>query len=130
MESAAVKIEMELWHLVLLLLAFFGFTGAVAKLLLDQFEKRLVEKFKAQAEARAVADAALNAALERHLDEEKKTTAKIVDLEKDFLRWQAELPVSYVRREDYIRGQTVLEAKMDALYSKLELVHLKGSKND
>ncbi|EEY9341574.1 TAPT1 family protein, partial [Escherichia coli] len=26
------------------------------------------------------------------------------------------------RREDYIRGQTVIEAKLDALYNKLEVV--------
>ena len=37
-------------------------------------------------------------------------------------RFQAELPVQYVRREDYIRGQTVIEAKLDALYNKLEVV--------
>ena len=38
------------------------------------------------------------------------------------MRFKADLPLNYVRREDYIRGQTVIEAKLDALYNKLEVV--------
>lgn len=125
-----MRVEVEFWNLVLLLLAFFGCVGAFGKVLLDQVEKRLAEKFLAQAAAREVADKALGDTLQRHLDEERKTSAQIAGLERDFLKWQADMPLNYVRREDYIRGQTVLEAKMDALYSKLELVHLKGSRND
>ncbi|MCN2262768.1 hypothetical protein MLL02_26285, partial [Escherichia coli] len=30
-----------------------------------------------------------------------------------FMRFKADLPLNYVRREDYIRGQTVIEAKLD-----------------
>ena len=52
------------------------------------------------------------------------------NIEREFLRFQADLPVLYVRREDYVRGQSVIEAKLDALYSKLEVVQLKGAKND
>ncbi len=36
------------------------------------------------------------------------------------MRFKADLPLNYVRREDYIRGQTVIEAKLDALDNKLE----------
>lgn len=123
-----MTVQMELWQLVMLLLAFFSFTGAVGKLLLDQFEKRLGERFAAQAAAQQVAAQALTEALRAHLVEERKSSGKLDDLEKDFLRWQAELPEKYVRRDDYIRGQTVIEAKLDALYDKLELVQLKGAR--
>ncbi|HCO6570543.1 TPA: hypothetical protein OBS83_004454, partial [Escherichia coli] len=44
------------------------------------------------------------------------------ELEKELMRFKADLPLNYVRREDYIRGQTVIEAKLDALYNKLEVV--------
>jgi hypothetical protein len=47
-------------------------------------------------------------------------------IEKDFLRFQAELPLQYVRREDYVRNQTVIEAKLDSLALKIENVQLKG----
>lgn len=121
-----MKVELELWHLVLLLIAFFGAIGGFGKVLLEQFEKRVAEKFKAAADIRAGRDEALRETLLQHLAQERETGAKISDLEKDFLRWQSELPEKYVRRDDYIRGQTVIEAKLDALYSKLELVHFKG----
>lgn len=49
-------------------------------------------------------------------------------LERDFLTLKAELPEKYVRREDYIRGQTVIEAKLDAISSELKLVQIQGAK--
>ncbi len=127
-----MSVQIQVWELVLsiagLFIAFMGCIFGFAKVLGSQIDKRLDEKFNAQKEAREVADKALNNTLQRHLDEERKTTAKISDLEKDFLKWQAELPEKYVRRDDYIRGQTVIEAKLDALYDKLELVQLKGAR--
>lgn len=122
-----MKIEMELWHLVWLLLAFFGCVGAFGKVLLDQFEKRLGERFSAQTAAQQVADTSLQNTLQQHLGELKKTSAKVGDLERDFLNWKAELPEKYVRRDDYIRGQTVIEAKLDAVYERLALVQLRGA---
>jgi len=41
-------------------------------------------------------------------------------LREEFLRLKAELPLHYVRREDDIRNQTVINAKLDALYLKIE----------
>ena len=48
-------------------------------------------------------------------------------IERDLLRMQAEMPLHYVRREDYIRGQSVIEAKLDALGSKLEAAQLRAA---
>lgn len=106
-----MTVQIELWHLMTLLLAFFTAVWAFGKVLLGQIEKRIDEKFSAQ-----------TAAL-------KGTADKVEQLERDFLRHLADLPVHYVRREDYVRGQSVIEAKLDALYNKLEVVQLKGSGN-
>jgi hypothetical protein len=38
------------------------------------------------------------------------------------------MPLHYVRREDYVRNQTVIEAKLDALALRLENVRLKGAR--
>lgn len=48
-------------------------------------------------------------------------------VERDLMALRAELPREYVRREDYIRGQSVLEAKIDAVAAKLEVVKLQGA---
>jgi hypothetical protein len=103
-----MNVQLEFWQLVMLLLAFFGFVGASGKLLLDRIDKQLDERFKGQALLL------------------QGTTNKVDKLERDFLEWRAELPLHYVRREDYVRGQTVIEAKLDALYNKLEVVQMKG----
>ncbi len=124
-----MTIQLEFWHLVTLLLAFFGFVAGGAKVLFDQIDRRLNERFAALEQARQSADKAMQDELARHSREEEKAVAKLGELERDFLKWRAEMPVQYVRREDYIRGQTVLEAKMDALYSKLEVVRLEGARN-
>ena len=128
-----MKIEIELWHLLTLLLAFFGCVGAFGKVLLAQVEKRLGERFEAQDEAREIGARSLREALNQqrealsqHILDERKTSAQVVSLERDFLTWKAELPVQYVRREDYVRNQTIIEAKLDAVALKIENLQLKG----
>jgi len=41
-------------------------------------------------------------------------------LQEEMLRLQADLPLHYVRREDDIRNQATINAKLDALYRKIE----------
>lgn len=128
-----MTIQLELWHLITLLLAFFGCVGGFGKVLIAQFEKRLGERFKAQDEAREAGSRSLREALSQqrdalaqHILDERKTSAQVISLERDFLTWKAELPVQYVRREDYVRNQTIIEAKLDAVALKIENIQLKG----
>lgn len=97
-----MNVQLELWHLILLLLAWVGGVASFGKILLDQFEKRLGERF-----------AGIEAAKDRQME-------KLESLERDFLQWKGELPLNYVRREDYIRGQSVIEAKIDGLALRWE----------
>lgn len=46
-------------------------------------------------------------------------------IERELGQLKADMPLHYVRREDYIRGQSVIEAKLDALASKLETAQLR-----
>lgn len=39
---------------------------------------------------------------------------------------QRDMALQYVRREDYIRGQSVVEAKLDGLAVKIENLQLRG----
>lgn len=39
---------------------------------------------------------------------------------------KADLPMHYVRRDDYIRGQSVIEAKLDGLAHKVDNVRLRS----
>jgi hypothetical protein len=125
-----MKMELELWHLILMLIAFFGCVAAFGKILLDQFEKRVQERFVAYESRLQERFVAYESMQTNEQDAIKKNTGAVQALERDFLKWQAELPLHYVRREDYVRGQSVIEAKLDALYNKLEVVQMKGAKHD
>lgn len=67
----------------------------------------------------------------RHLDSmeqiNRDEAAQWQRIERDLLKMQAEMPLHYVRREDYIRGQSVIETKLDALGSKLETAQLRAA---
>ncbi len=125
--------QIELWHLISLLLAFFGCVAGFGKLLLSQFEKRqaeravaqeksLDERFKAQEEARKAAA--------EHWDQRfsglESAAKEWVRVEREFLEWKADLPMTYVMRDDYVRNQTVIEAKLDSVALRIENLQLKG----
>lgn len=117
-------LQIEFTWLVGLLIAFIGAIWAFGKVLMSQFEKRLNDRFAAIEKARAEAGAIWQSEL-----------AQLKNMERDFLKFQVELPQKVVFRDDYIRGQSVLEAKQDALFTKMELVRvevaqMKGVKHD
>ncbi|UDM18435.1 hypothetical protein [Vogesella sp. XCS3] len=125
-----MTVQVEFWQLLTLLLAFFGFVAGGAKVLFSQIDRRLDERFQALEDARKMADTAMQATLTRHAEEEQKVVTRLQALDRDFLQWKAELPLQYVRREDYIRNQTVIEAKLDAVALRLENWQLKGANRD
>lgn len=117
-----MMIQMELWHLITLLLAFFGCVGAFGKLLLAQFEKRQAERFRAMEASRKQSS--------EHWDQRftalESAAKEWTRVEREFLEWKADLPMTYVMRDDYVRNQTVIEAKLDSVALRLENLKLKG----
>ncbi|WP_318367380.1 hypothetical protein [Enterobacter sp.] len=99
-----MKLNIDFWEVISFMLSFAGLMFAAGKLLLSQIEKRLNERFEALEIARRESESGWSR------------------LEREFFEFRADLPLNYVRREDYLRGQAVIEAKLDALYSKIELL--------
>lgn len=104
-------IQIELWHLITLLLAFFGCVGAFGKLLLAQFEKRQAERFDSW---------------DKRFSSLESAAKEWLRVEREFLEWKADLPMTYVMRDDYVRNQTVIEAKLDSVALRIENLQLKG----
>lgn len=98
-----MTLQIDFWEVVSMALSFLGMLAAGGKMLLTQIEKRLNERFEALEVAR------------------KESESDWARLEREFLEFRADMPLNYVRREDYIRGQTIIEAKLDALCNKIEL---------
>lgn len=109
---------------------FTTVVGGLVKLLLHNFEKRLGERFAAQEAARKAASKHWEDNFAKVLQRQDKDAQALLELERSFLRFQAELPLEYVRREDWVRGQAVLEAKLDGVALKIENIMLKGARND
>ena len=113
-----------------LLSIFTTVVFGLVKLLLSAFEKRLAERFAAQDEARQAASRHWEDNFAKVLQRQDRDTEAVAQLERAFLRFKAELPLEYVRREDWARGQSVIEAKLDGLALRYENILLKGARND
>lgn len=83
------------------------------------FEKHLDSKFDT-----------LQARLEHIEIREGKNGEQVAQVERELMKLRAELPEKYVRREDYIRGQSLIESKLDGLALKLENLQIREAKRD
>jgi len=103
--------RIELWQLISLALTVLGVLMGLGKILLAQIDKRLEQRF---------------GAVEREVQRARESER---NFERELLQLKADLPLHYVRREDYVRNQTVIEAKLDALALKLENVQLRETRS-
>lgn len=88
---------------------------ALAALVVKQFKAHLDERFATQEKARIEGRKLWDERLSR-LESEHH------ELERHFMKFLAELPEKYMRREDHIRFETVITAKLDALYAEIRLL--------
>lgn len=86
-----MTIQVDFWHLVGMLLSFIGVLATFGKILLGQIDKRI--------------------------DVQSERFDK---LEKDFIEHKTKMPLEYQRREDAIRFETVLNAKLDSISNLIE----------
>jgi len=98
--------RIEIWQLISLALTLLGVLVTLGKILLTQIDQRLEQRF---------------GTVERDLQHWREAERK---LERDLMQLKIDLPHQYVLREDYVRSQTVVEAKIDALALRLENFHL------
>lgn len=103
-----MKVEFELWHLITLTLTLAGLFIGLSKMLLAQFERRIDDR------------------LDSIIQESKGWRS----VESDVLKLRVELAERYVKRDDYVRGQTVIEAKLDAISSELKNVQIQRAQRE
>ena len=115
-----MKIEFELWHLISLLITFLGASAGVGKLLLGQSQRHLDQRFSVQDKTRDENHAATTNRLSAIENAARADANNWQRIEREVLMLKADLPQRFVMREDYIRGQSLIEAKLDALAGKLE----------
>ena len=96
-------ITISIWELVTVGVSLLAGMFGIVKLLLGQFVNRIDERFEKA---------------ERDSQEWRR-------FEREFMEFKGNLPIEYVRHEDSVRNQTVIEAKLDGLALKFENFTLK-----
>lgn len=113
-----VVFQLEAYQWIMILITIIGTVATTIKILWGRIEENLNNNFQV---------------MQNKLEDVSKQSAQnqddIRDLERKFYKFQIDLPHTYVAREDYIRGQTVIEAKLDALASKIENVQIRQGMN-
>jgi len=129
-----VTVQADFWQLVgfgvALLSGFAAIIFGAGKLIAGQFEKRISERFEAMRVERAAEEARTNERFDALQRARELEAQGITNLEREFLRFQADLPLHYVRREDYVRGQSIVEAKLDGLAAMVSNAQLRASMKD
>jgi len=106
-------IELPLWQLIGTGITLLGGFLGVLKLVVAAIERRLDQRFET---------------MDSRFEELAKDSDRLRQVELGLERLRGEMPLHYVRREDFVRNQTIIEAKLDALALKLENVQLKGAR--
>ena len=122
-----MTIQVDFWQLVMLLVAFLGASTGAGKALLAQYDRRQEDRYRGMEKTREAEQTHWDAkfsSLENMARDEAGQWARV---ERELMSLKAELPLQYVRREDYIRGQSVIEAKLDGLALKIENIILRGA---
>lgn len=103
-----------------------GAAWAMMKLIAKQFTDNLDARQRAQDELRLEREKNLDAkfrGLEESISKEGDGWRTV---ERELLQLKADLPIQYMRREDAIRQEVVIHAKLDALAAKIDALRTGG----
>lgn len=121
-----MSLELNITNLIAISVAILTCIATLIKFIAVLFERSIKRDLQARFETLDASSKAqyeqINMRLTALDSAFKLDAAQWQRVERELLTLKAELPLHYVRREDYIRGQTVMEAKQDALYSRIELL--------
>ena len=129
-----MNLQIDFWQLLgfgaALLSGFAAIIFGAGRLIAAQFESRIEERFDVMTKASEAQEARTNERFDALQRAREFEAQGITNLEREFLRFQADMPLHYVRREDYVRGQSIVEAKLDGLATKIDNAQLRASMTD
>lgn len=116
---------LDLWQAIsligMLVTAFF----VLGKLLMSQQLKQIEKGFELQTQALE----SQNKRLERMEQAGREEGNNWNRIEREIMALKADLPLNYVRREDYVQAIATIMAKLDAMSMRFENILLRGQKN-
>ena len=123
-------VEFNLTNLIITLIALFSGGWALVKALALLFERgvkrELQEQFKLQEAANNATFMQIKAQLSLLDSAVKIDASQWQRVERELLNLKADLPLHYVRREDYVQAIATIMTKLDAMALRFENILLKG----
>ena len=123
-------IQIEFWQILgmigAVMMVMAGGAWVLVKVIVGQFTTGLDQRFDGQDELRKQREKVLDErfkALELAIKSEGDGWRTV---ERELLELKAALPLEYVRREDGIRQEVVIHAKLDALAAKIDALRVGG----
>ncbi|WP_420598625.1 hypothetical protein [Neptuniibacter sp.] len=120
-----MTIEITFPQLMALMVFCLAVLAGMGKLLFSQMQNYIGSSLKLLSDRLEAIENSNSEEKEQWKRIEKEFNEQWKRVERELNDMQKELPLHYVRREDHIRHQTVLETKIDALATKLENVQLR-----
>lgn len=113
-----MTLQLELWHVITLVITLVGAFFGLFRLLMSQQLAHIDTAFAGQ-----------NSRLEKIEQANREEATNWQRAERELLTLKAELPLNYVRREDYVQAVATIMAKLDAMSMRFENILLRGQKN-
>ncbi len=114
-----MTLQLDLWQGLSLVITILGGFAALGKMAIAQLARA--------EDTRHTALAVQIAGIEGAMREE---AAQWQRLERELLSLKADLPLNYVRRDDFVRVQSIIESKLDGLALRIENASLKRRVQD
>lgn len=114
-----MTLQIEMWQGLSLIVSILGGIALLGKIALGQISHGEDTRHAAL----AVQITGIEAAM-------REETAQWQRLERELLSLKADLPLNYVRRDDFVRVQSIIESKLDGLALRIENASLKRRSHD
>lgn len=108
-------IQLDMREVLILIGAFVALVFGFGRLLLAQFEKRMNERFEGQTKLRKEEKRTQYQRMETIEDAMEQAAEHIAGVAERVEKLHRDLPLEYVRREDWIRFASTIDAKLDRL---------------
>lgn len=114
-----MNLTLTLWELLGALGALAAAFLGLARLLLAQFERRLDDRFGAMDRARAEGQRAWTETFLQHVNIEQREFDTLRNLDHSFMEFRANLPMTYIRRDELRDYLVRLDIRFDTMNEKL-----------
>lgn len=125
-----MTVELNLANLIFILIAMLSAFWALVKIIAVQTQKHLDARFAVQEVSRNENQIQITKRLDSIETVNREEASQWQRVERELMRLQVDMPLNYVRREDYVQAVASILVKLDAAQMRHENLLLKGLRHE